>query len=155
MNDSIDPTCRVHVIAVSTFESDHVVLAHIFGHTAWKLDSARSLREASLQLFAPRVTAAPPVILCDETLYDGNWKDLLVLTQELAHPHNFIVTSSQADDRLWAEVLNLGAYDVLQKPFRSQEVFRTIGLAWADRRKSFARSVTTHSSVLTSTGAVA
>jgi DNA-binding NtrC family response regulator len=149
MSHSIDPTCRVHVIAVSPFESDHIVLAHIFGHTAWRLDSARTMREASVQLFAPRVTAAPPVILCDETLYDGNWKVLLSMTQELPEPHNFIVTSSQADDRLWAEVLNLGAYDVLQKPFRSQEVFRTIGLAWADRRKPVGRALT-HASTFSS-----
>ena len=149
MNHSIDPTCRVHVIAVSPFESDHIVLAHIFGHTAWRLDSARTAREATVQLFAPRVTAAPPVILCDETLHDGNWKELLAITQELPEPHNFIVTSSQADDRLWAEVLNLGAYDVLQKPFRSQEVFRTIGLAWADRRKPVGRAVA-HASVFPS-----
>ena len=141
MSDSIDNTCRVHVIAVSPFESDHVVLAHIFGHTSWRLDSARSMQEATVKLYAPNVTAVPPVLLCEETLFDGNWKDLLHLTQEMSAPHNLIVTACHADDRLWAEVLNLGAYDVLQKPFRAQEVFRTIGLAWSDRRKGPSRMV--------------
>jgi DNA-binding NtrC family response regulator len=135
MKSTIDPTCRVHVIAVSPFENDHIVLAHIFGHTAWRLDSARSLQDASVQLFSPRVSPVPPVVLCDASLQDGSWQDVLRMSQELPAPANVIVTTNHPDDRLWAEVLNLGAYDVLQKPFRSQEVFRTIGLAWTDRRK--------------------
>jgi len=35
-----------------------------------------------------------------------------------------------ADDALWAEVLNLGGYNVLAKPFDSREVFRVVGNAW-------------------------
>ena len=42
-----------------------------------------------------------------------------------------IVTSRLADDRLWAEVLNLGGYDVLAKPFDASEVARVVGTAWA------------------------
>jgi len=41
-----------------------------------------------------------------------------------------IVTSRLADDRLWAEALNLGAYDVLAKPFNRDEVLRSLSLAW-------------------------
>ncbi|HYP05450.1 MAG TPA: hypothetical protein VER03_04375 [Bryobacteraceae bacterium] len=153
MDHNIDATCRVHVLAVSPFESDHIVLAHIFGHTAWRLDSARSFNEALVRLYAPNANAVPPVVLCDQTLYDGDWKDLLLAAQELPEPHNLIVTAGHADDRLWAEVLNLGAYDVLQKPFRPKEVFRTLGLAWSDRRKRQTRSVSRTTAV--GAGAVA
>jgi hypothetical protein len=31
---------------------------------------------------------------------------------------------------LWAEVLNLGGYDLLMKPFEEAEVYRVVGLAW-------------------------
>jgi hypothetical protein len=31
---------------------------------------------------------------------------------------------------LWAEVLNLGGYDVLLKPFDRAEVVRVAGMAW-------------------------
>jgi DNA-binding response OmpR family regulator len=41
-----------------------------------------------------------------------------------------IVTSRLADEHLWAEVLNLGGYDVLMKPFDRLEVLRVISLAW-------------------------
>jgi CheY-like chemotaxis protein len=37
-------------------------------------------------------------------------------------PPMLIVTSRLADDYLWAEALNLGAYDVLAKPFDASEV---------------------------------
>jgi len=45
-------------------------------------------------------------------------------------PPLVIVTSHLADERLWAEALNLGAYDVLAKPFDAIEVGRILGLAW-------------------------
>ena len=138
MRNNSDPTCRVHVLAVSPFESDHRSLAHIFGHTAWEFETARSLEEASAKLRNTPV----PVLLCEENLPDGTWKDLLALADRQASPCYVIVTSQSADDRLWAEVLNLGAYDVLAKPFDSKEVFRVIGLAWRhwlDLRKSASR----------------
>lgn len=35
----------------------------------------------------------------------------------------------RADDLLWAEVLNLGGYDVLQTPFEANEVLPVVNLA--------------------------
>jgi DNA-binding response OmpR family regulator len=46
------------------------------------------------------------------------------------HPPRFVVATWLADDRLWAEVLDLGGFDVLQKPFEARELFRVVGLAW-------------------------
>jgi hypothetical protein len=40
------------------------------------------------------------------------------------------VGSRSADEFLWAEALNLGAYDVLARPFEPSEVMRTLSLAW-------------------------
>jgi hypothetical protein len=39
-------------------------------------------------------------------------------------PPNFIVFSCLADEFLWAEVLNLGGFDVLMTPFEPEEVLR-------------------------------
>jgi DNA-binding NtrC family response regulator len=152
MNSNRDAAGRVHVLVVSSVESDHTSLSHIFGHTAWTFDSARSLKEAIAKL----ANKPCPVILCDETLRDGSWKDLYDFCQHSTPPSYLIVTSQFADDRLWAEVLNIGAYDVLSKPFHSQEVFRVVGLAWrhwTDSRKPAARAYA-HSANLTA-GAVA
>jgi hypothetical protein len=42
----------------------------------------------------------------------------------------FIVSAAWTDARLWAEVLNLGAYDVLVKPYQQSEVSRILQHAW-------------------------
>lgn len=41
-----------------------------------------------------------------------------------------IVASRLADERLWAEVLNVGGYDLLVKPFEKDEVAWVVGLAF-------------------------
>jgi DNA-binding response OmpR family regulator len=40
-----------------------------------------------------------------------------------------VVTSRMADEALWAEVLNMGGYDVLAQPLDTEEVTRVIGAA--------------------------
>jgi DNA-binding response OmpR family regulator len=47
----------------------------------------------------------------------------------MAHPPLFIISSRLADERLWAEALNLGAYDVLAKPFDAREVLHAFSRA--------------------------
>lgn len=68
-----------------------------------------------------------PIVLCDSS---GNWRRLLEEFRELPEPPYLIVTSRLADDRLWSEALNLGAYDVLAKPFDRSEVVRVLTMAW-------------------------
>jgi hypothetical protein len=48
-------------------------------------------------------------------------------------PPLLIVPYRLADEYLWAEALNLGAFDVLAKSFDGNEVDRTLGLAWRHR----------------------
>jgi DNA-binding response OmpR family regulator len=72
----------------------------------------------------------PGAVLIEADLQAGDWKRLLNRT--LDHPCSppLIVFSRFADDRLWAEVLNLGGYDVLAAPFEAEEVLRTISSAY-------------------------
>jgi hypothetical protein len=69
-------------------------------------------------------------VICERSLPDGEWKDLLGKTPRL------IVTSYAADESLWAEVLNLGGYDVLAQPFDEQEVRRVVALAGGSPKTS-------------------
>ncbi len=71
-----------------------------------------------------------PVVVCERDLSPGSWKDLLEQTVLLPDPPLLIVTSKFADERLWAEALNLGAYDVLAKPFNCHEACRVVDSAW-------------------------
>ena len=60
----------------------------------------------------------------------GTWTELLGRTTDLSHPPSLIVTSTLADEHLWVEALNLGAWDVLAKPFDATEVLRSVKAAW-------------------------
>jgi DNA-binding response OmpR family regulator len=70
-----------------------------------------------------------PIVLCDRDRTAGAWKDLLLRFVALPDPPLLIVASRMADEHLWAEALNLGAWDVLAKPFDAAEVVRITGLA--------------------------
>jgi DNA-binding response OmpR family regulator len=50
----------------------------------------------------------------------------------LPQPPGVIVSSRLADESFWAEALQLGAFDVIAKPFRAEEVIRIA--IWAARR---------------------
>ena len=70
-----------------------------------------------------------PVVLCERDLPLDDWKDLLEHSNRLANRPLVIVTSLDADEYLWAEALNLGAHDVLAKPFYPPKVMQVVTLA--------------------------
>ena len=129
-----DYDSHVRILVVTPKEHEVSTLSHILGHSAWTLTTASDIGSACGLLRQHHVH----VVMCDARLEDGTWKDMLDVIADLPEPPQLIVTASHADDRLWAEVLNLGAWDVLVKPYRPKEVYRTIHLAWqhwADHRR--------------------
>ena len=91
----------------------------------WTVLRASGCRQARSVLKLHKVA----VVLCDQTLPDGSWREVLRDVAGVANAPVLVVASALADEALWAEVLNLGAYDLLSKPFRADEVLRTISLA--------------------------
>jgi hypothetical protein len=51
------------------------------------------------------------------------------------------VFSRLADEYLWAEVLQLGGYDVLLKPFEEEEVARVALAAWLSWKRERGKGV--------------
>jgi DNA-binding NtrC family response regulator len=77
-----------------------------------------------------------PIVMCDCDISSGTWEDMVDQLSLLPDPPLVILTSRLADERLWAEALNLGAWDVLAKPFDPDETIRIAGIArqhWQDR----------------------
>jgi DNA-binding response OmpR family regulator len=124
------------VLAVSPLTADRVRLREIFSQGNWKLHEASDCCEALALLRGLRV----PVLLCERDHADGNWEDLLKAAARLPAPPNLIVFSRLADERLWAEVLNLGGFDVLMTPFEPEEVLRVDFAAWSRWEYDFAAS---------------
>lgn len=91
----------------------------------WIIRTASSLGEARLSFLGGQIS----VVVSKDCLPDGNWQDLLEHASGVLQGPNIVITARLADERLWAEVLNLGGYDVLAQPFDDDEVFRVIDSA--------------------------
>ncbi len=133
---NLRPGKVVTVLSISGSKTDQQSLTDVFRHTRWVLLEAGSCAEALSRLERCLV----PVVLCDCTLPDGGWKDVLRATAALPHPPLLIVASRLADDRLWAEVIDAGGYDVLEKPFHHSELVRVVSLAWLAWRDQWQRA---------------
>lgn len=116
----------ITVLLVSSHPEDHRFLRQTFAHPNWKLYRALDRRQAEPMLLAAQI----PVVLCERSLPDGTWRDVFGIAESLHQPPMFVVVSEAADQYLWAEVLNLGGYDVLAKPFDRGELLRVIGMSW-------------------------
>lgn len=111
-------TKRLRVLSISATPEDYHALRTILNDPLWQIAKAATCKEAFARLGRKHV----PVVVCECNLPDGSWRDILNHMIDLADPPVLIVTSRLADERLWAEVLNLGGFDVLAKPFRESEV---------------------------------
>jgi len=113
------------VLSISPLAEDHAVLRRILHADRRQVEVAGCCEEAF------RLLSSCPVstIITNDALPDGGWARILGHVQAQSRPPNLIVASRLADERLWAEVLNLGGYDVLIKPFVADEVRRVVSLA--------------------------
>ena len=97
-----------------------------------ELDHAQDLRQARAKLQQDEYE----VVLTEAALPDGTWLDVLHLAR--AHPVDLevVVTDPLADARLWSDVLNLGAFDLLSQPFYAPEVRRVLSNACEQTRQA-------------------
>jgi DNA-binding response OmpR family regulator len=115
----------VSALAVGATEGDQVKLEKIFHECGWQLGRARTRREAHAFMDITPVR----VVISERELPEGGWREMLEDLMERSEPPPLLVTSRLADDSLWAEVLNMGGYDVLAQPLDSEEVARVVSAA--------------------------
>lgn len=68
-------------------------------------------------------------ILTEACLRDATWREVLAHTHRTGLRCAVVVTDRLADDELWAEVLEAGAYDLLAQPLDEGEVRRVLASA--------------------------
>ena len=129
----------IRVLCVEPAVGECASLEAIFTRTAasgsdviWKLYESPSVA-AAVRLVGEGVFS---IILCDAQTITGSWKELLEAMRPMPAPPLLIVTSRLADEQLWAEALNLGAHDVLAKPYDSREVIWALDAAWEHWQQS-------------------
>jgi DNA-binding NtrC family response regulator len=117
------------VLVVSESAESAAALGAMLGSDHWTIHQARSCDEAVARLVRDRVS----VVVCEPRLPDRNWRDMLRYTSHAPNGPALIVTSNPGDEALWAEVLDLGGYDVLAQRFDQSEVARVITSAGRTR----------------------
>jgi response regulator RpfG family c-di-GMP phosphodiesterase len=117
----------IPVVSVSSTSGDHEELERLLPMPRWRVYRSSRVRSAVKLLRALRLV---PILICDANLFPETWQEMLAQIGLLPEPPHLIVASRIADNHLWAEALNLGAYDVLGKPFDVTELTRSLSLAW-------------------------
>jgi DNA-binding NtrC family response regulator len=112
-----EPPARL--LLASPFQEDSELLRAIVGRGVTRCGSCA---DAMAHLTENPV----PVVIAECELPDGRWQRLLSEISRLPTRPSLIIASRLADEKLWIEALNSGAYDVLPKPFEAPEVIRIV-----------------------------
>ena len=127
-NRVFERSVQLDSLAIGSSVEDLMFLEYRYKEASWKLYTAHTYREGMDELRMNRV----PVVLCEEKLGDGDWKDVLSQLALIPDRPRLIVFSRNANEHLWADVLDLGGFDLLATPFRDDELIFTVGSAWLD-----------------------
>lgn len=120
---------KIALLIVSPDSEDETILRNLLPTANMPLFERCDSVEAAM----PQIrNSQPAIVICERELPDGNWKCILGTCEALPKPPVVLVVSRQADENLWAEVLNLGGYDVLLKPFDRSEVTRVLNASWRE-----------------------
>ena len=150
-------TTTVTVLSVSPLADDHASLSSIFERSGrilcsdskWTLRPCATVESAIGALCQARIQ----LVITERDLAPGSWRDILERILLLPDSPVLIVTSRLAHEYLWAEALNLGAYDVLVKPFDASEVVRVIDSAWRHWTDLHVHNQVRHPQVMAAPGA--
>ncbi|HWC00636.1 MAG TPA: hypothetical protein VG672_28210 [Bryobacteraceae bacterium] len=113
------------LLVISPDQGDHRAIRQIFETTKWTVHYAYTWEEAQECLETYPVS----VVLCERALPDATWRIVLKGLVHVSAAPMLVVASRLADEHLWAEVLNLGGYDVILKPFEPSETRWVAGTA--------------------------
>jgi two-component system, chemotaxis family, chemotaxis protein CheY len=69
------------------------------------------------------------VVLTDAALPDGDWLRVLQIVAHAGANIEVVVCSRLGDHKLWMDVLEQGAYDVLVEPYQHDEILRIVEAA--------------------------
>ncbi|HZT32605.1 MAG TPA: hypothetical protein VFA33_22135 [Bryobacteraceae bacterium] len=80
--------------------------------------------------------AGTSVVILDHDLREVDWRGLVTVLGEAQCSPALVLASRLANERLWAEVLNLGAFDLIPWPFEEGEVVRVVDAAVRESRRN-------------------
>lgn len=103
-------------------EQEFDALRRLLAPTTIRIHHAATLEQARFTLTATRTA----VVLTEIAFPDGDWKDAKDMLAQLVPRVELVVAALHADEGFWLDVLDGGAYDLVLKPFRAEEVRRIL-----------------------------
>ena len=120
----------VTILALGFTVEDRKSFREICRETGWGIVECADLGELASLLDTHNVR----VVLCGERFGNAGWQDVVELTVGRLNPPTVVVVARHADETLRAEVLNLGAFDLLESPLDRSETVRVVACAWLHAR---------------------
>lgn len=105
-----------HVLAILSKPSDFVALSADLAPLGLAVSHAESLLDATLR----QVASPAQLIVCDAEAVD--WLQALWVFQRLNTPPAVVFLTRRADEELWLEMLQAGAFDLLTKPYQAHDL---------------------------------
>jgi DNA-binding NtrC family response regulator len=114
------------ILAICSLQTDTSALEVVARTEGWQIGFAPTLDEAIERL----TRSKSPIVIFDKDLPFCDWRQVLLELTRVAPASVILVASSNDADSLWEEVVELGGYEILQKPFERGKVAQTFGFAW-------------------------
>jgi len=90
-----------------------------------RIHRSPTLNDAKARLHATKSR----VLLTDVSFQRGGWEDALRMAARRPVRTALVLVSRLADERLWIDALERGAYDLILQPFHADELRRILGNA--------------------------
>ncbi len=117
---------RPQIVLLSANPEVRITFRRIFDDSGWSIRESKAI----VRLADAIDSAWMGVLLTDYTLPDGNWRTAMAVAKKVAFACETVVTSRIADERMWAEVLNLGAFDLIPQPIDPADALGLCTGAW-------------------------
>jgi DNA-binding NtrC family response regulator len=132
---------KVTALLVFHLTKPYIDMEAALAKLAVSIERAQTLGEAGHIL--SRVN--PPLLVFTESeLPDGDWTDVVSLAARVSSPVSVIVVGQEIDTKLYASVIEVGAFDFITPPFDALELAHVVRCA-ADHalaRREAARTAT-------------
>jgi DNA-binding NtrC family response regulator len=132
--ESCPPVLQLGVLLISNGRSDAEMFRSVLEESNTRLTVARCCHDAVSAL----VREAFAVIVCEERLPDGSWKDVLGHIAPFPEAPRLVVIAPELRESLYGEALSMGAWDLLLRPLQREETRRILQLGcekFAGRRR--------------------
>lgn len=108
---------------LSHSDQERSPLRGVFADAGWAVYEGEYLADLVDQVYR----GWKGVVISDFALPDASWRKIL---SSIRSGCELIVTSHIADDRMWSELLDAGAFDLFAYPLDTVEMLRVVGAAW-------------------------